>query len=719
LEQEETLLHYRILDRLGEGGMGVVYRAEDTRMGRTVALKVLREDLAADEEWKRRFEREVRVASSFNHPGIATLYDFQADGETSFYTMEFVEGCNLRESLKKKGVFPVPQLIHCAVQMAEALAEAHRKGVIHRDLKPENIMESTSGYYKILDFGLARLSSTGFTATGSGSRVETLPQDTTQAGKIVGTVSYMSPEQAQGTTVDARSDVFSFGSLLYELITGETPFKRHNAIATFHAIVHEQPKPVNELRPEVPQELEWIIARCLAKAPGERYQTAAEVAGDLRAFQSGSDSGTRWASAVRGYPGANVVRSWRTWGSSSRRWTTATWAAAIVVLGVVAGGLWLFPPAGKGIGVEPQRPAGPTPPPAAISSVVPAASQRSIAVSSFVDNTRDPQVAWLAQGIPEMITTELAGAGDLTVISTQRLNDLLSMAGREGKGAVDGATATELARWAGAGIVVSGSIYKTRDRYRINTQAYDTATGQVLTASRVEGTDVFALVDQLTAELMNGLQVEGPRMVEAEVVPTSSEDAFRFYTDGMNMYKDLRFDEGVEAFRRSVDADPTFVLAQMRLGMSLFQQGNHEGGIEWITRASADPDKLPERERMLVKIIRGFYEEQDPGAVAEDLEAFTMEFPEDQEGNFWVAQARADVEGDRPGAIRVLHGVLRQEPDHLPAMASLARHMAALGSAEEAVRILEDYRMRHPRAAKPIARIIETFEAGAEPDLRD
>ncbi|HXI03527.1 MAG TPA: serine/threonine-protein kinase, partial [Candidatus Saccharimonadales bacterium] len=345
VDDGRKLLHYRILDRLGEGGMGVVYRAEDTRMGRMVALKLLRPDLAGDDEWNRRFEREVRAASSFSHPGIATIYDFQHEGGSAFYTMELVEGRNLREVLKKEGPLPAPALVECALQIAAALAEAHRKGVVHRDLKPENVMESASGFYKILDFGLARCVPGDLLAPGTGSSLETVPRDTTQAGRIVGTVSYMSPEQAQGAAVDARSDIFAFGSLVYELATGEPPFRRANAIATFHAIVHEDPPPLGAALPGVPGELERILARCLAKDPARRYQKASDLADDLRALRGSGASGAGRISAVSGYPGANVARSMKIWGTSSRRWATVTWVLLALVAGLVAGRLWLFPAA--------------------------------------------------------------------------------------------------------------------------------------------------------------------------------------------------------------------------------------------------------------------------------------------------------------------------------------------------------------------------------------
>jgi TolB-like protein/predicted Ser/Thr protein kinase len=751
VDETKTLLHYRIFERLGEGGMGVVYRAEDTRMGRTVALKVLRRELVADEEWNRRFEREVRVASSFSHPGIATIYDFQQDGDTWFYTMEYVEGHNLRELLKKSGPPPVPQLIRCALQVAEALAQAHRKGVVHRDLKPENVMESDSGYFKILDFGLARYADAGMAAPGSGSALETRPQETTQAGRIVGTVSYMSPEQAQGLPVDARSDIFSFGSLFYEMAAGPAPFTRANAIATFHAIVHEEVRPLREVRPDAPPELEWIIGRCLAKEPRDRYQEASELAEDLRALQSASESGGRGTSAIRGYPGANVARSLKIWGTSTHRWAVATWGSMLVILALIAGRLLLFPAA----------PAAPRPLPeptaagAASGAGTPAeeaasTSRRTIAVSPFVNSTGDAKDGWLVQGIPQMITTSLAGTGRLSVVSTQRLNDLMSMAGRDGAAGVDGATATELARWAGAGIVISGSIYRTGGDYRIDSQAYDTATGEVLAASRTQGADVFGLVDRITEELTRGLPGEregaevagggppaaslegrsgpasaaGGAPASAAATPATaaasaasrpvSPDAYRLYMDGISHYKDLRFEEGIHSFEQALAIEPGFAPAQMRLGMSLVLEGDAGSGVQWIERASGNGAGLPEKDRLIAHIVDAGYTARDAKAAEEEVEAYAIAFPKDQEAQLWLAQSRVDVQGDHVGAVRVLSRIVREEPDNLPAVALLGRSMAEMGSVEEAIGILEDYRQRFPRAAEKFERMIRELRARAQ-----
>jgi class 3 adenylate cyclase/predicted Ser/Thr protein kinase len=266
--------HYRILSKLGEGGMGEVYKAQDLRLNRTVALKILPSS-RQDEEVKRRFVREAKVLSSLNHPNIATIYDIGEYDGASFISMEYIDGRTLKAVLDSESLSP-SQALDFAIPVADALTSAHEKNIIHRDIKPSNIMASDIGYIKVLDFGLATLASASETDT------ETTASIVTQAGMTCGTVGYMSPEQAMGVKVDQRSDIFSFGVVLYELITGMRPFTGANAMAVLHAVIFEYPLPISRHRPEVPAELERIVNKALQKKANERYQSFKEALVDLR-----------------------------------------------------------------------------------------------------------------------------------------------------------------------------------------------------------------------------------------------------------------------------------------------------------------------------------------------------------------------------------------------------------------------------------------------------
>ena len=272
----ETLGHYRIEAKLGEGGMGLVYRAFDTHLDRPVAIKILRADATTSPERKRRFVQEAKAASALNHPNIIHIYDISLSGDTDFIAMEFVAGKTLQQLIGKNGL-PLRDTLKYSIQIADALARAHSAGIVHRDLKPANIIIAEDGRVKLLDFGLAKLTekSVDSEAATATMTAEEAPQ--TEEGSIVGTVAYMSPEQVEGRKVDARSDIFSFGSVLYEMVTGRRPFEGATRISTLSAILHEEPQPLGDLAPDLPAELEKIISRCLRKDLERRAQHAGDI----------------------------------------------------------------------------------------------------------------------------------------------------------------------------------------------------------------------------------------------------------------------------------------------------------------------------------------------------------------------------------------------------------------------------------------------------------
>jgi eukaryotic-like serine/threonine-protein kinase len=268
---------YEVVSPLGSGGMGEVYRARDARLGREVAIKVLPAEVSEDAGRMRRFEKEARAASALNHPNIVTVHEIGREGSTDFLVMELVPGRTLRDLLLA-GPLPVKKMLAIAAQIADGLSRAHEAGIVHRDLKPENVMVAKDGLVKILDFGLAKRTGPG-PGSDEGSH---LPTETgTSPGMIVGTVGYMSPEQAAGNAVDFRSDQFSFGSILYEMATGKRAFLKSTGIDTLSAILHEEPTPVGEINPEAPAPMRWIVERCLAKEPDDRYGTTRDLARDL------------------------------------------------------------------------------------------------------------------------------------------------------------------------------------------------------------------------------------------------------------------------------------------------------------------------------------------------------------------------------------------------------------------------------------------------------
>ena len=285
-----TLLHYQIVEKLGEGGMGVVYKARDTHLDRFVALKVLPHDRVANEERKRRFIQEAKAASALNHPNIVTIYDIATDRDVTFIAMEFIPGKALSDAIPRQGL-PLPQVLNYAAQIADGLAKAHQAGIIHRDLKPGNIMIGDDGRVRILDFGLAKLTDPVIGSEDATHTMANEPAPKTDEGIVLGTVAYMSPEQAEGRKVDTRTDIFSFGVVLYEMITGRKPFTGQTRLATMSAILKEPPKPLSDAAPGVPPDLERLVDRCLRKDPDRRWQNMPDVRISLLEMHEDSASG--------------------------------------------------------------------------------------------------------------------------------------------------------------------------------------------------------------------------------------------------------------------------------------------------------------------------------------------------------------------------------------------------------------------------------------------
>lgn len=566
------LLHYRIGAELGTGGMGRVYAAEDTKLGRRVAVKVLPPDMAADRERLERFRREARIVAALNHPNIVTLFSVEEAGGVRFLTMELVEGETLGESIPPDGL-EQESIVDFAGQLADALAAAHERGVVHRDLKPANVMAAADGKLKILDFGLAKLRA----PESDERRDSTL----TMEGKVLGTVPYMAPEQVLGETVDPRTDLFSLGVILYEMATGRRPFRGGSNAELISSILRDAPEPITGLRSDLDPALERVAMRLLEKEPQRRFQTAIEVRDELRRLQAGSQAQTEAvpaaAAAARRTPG--------------RRGAAVASGAVFVALLSIGWGWRTY--------VDSARPAARTEPSRAAGRSADGALDRtSLAVLHFRNLTGDPELDWLSNGIADMLMMDLAQSPELDVLSSSRLHQVLKDLELLGQTAIRLELIQEVGARSGVETVVRGSYARAGDAFRIALTIETAADGTTLATKRVEGRgeeSLFPMIDELSAAVRNRFEVERPAASPAsvEAVTTSSLEAWRCYSEGMALYYESKRPEAVVLLEKAVEIDPDFALALADLGTMHANLAHAAEAASYMRRAFELADRLP------------------------------------------------------------------------------------------------------------------------------
>ncbi|HLE72099.1 MAG TPA: protein kinase, partial [Vicinamibacteria bacterium] len=525
LKAGDTLGPYEVVRLLGRGGIGEVYLARDPRLGREVALKVLAQELATDRNRIERFLQEARSVSALNHPNITVIYEIGGASGRDYIAFEHVEGRTLQAFLEEGGPLPIARLVDLALPLAEALDYAHGKGIVHRDLKPANIMISELGIPKILDFGLAKA-----TKEVSGSSDAPTVSKLTEEGVVLGTLAYMSPEQALGRSMDRRTDVFSFGTVLYEMATGTPAFAGGTATEVLNAVINKEPPPLKQVRPELPEELSRVIEKAHRKDPAERYQTMSDLVADLRHMKKQS--------------GATIpVPATKPLGSGRARWLTVGAAVALLAVAAV-----LY---------------------RAISPRALPPRSDSLAVLYF-ENLSDPADSdRLARMLGSLLTTELSRTEGLRVVSSQRLFDIAKGLGQDEEGMVSRSVATEVARRAEVGTMVLGQLTRVGERLVATAELVDMRDGRILDSPKAECRgveEIFSLAEALGQQVRRALdRAEGASAGDLASELTSSVDAYRAYVRGEAYYNRSRFEEAIQAFREATRLDPNFALAHYRL----------------------------------------------------------------------------------------------------------------------------------------------------------
>ena len=573
-----TISHYRILAQLGEGGMGVVYRAQDLVLERLVALKVLRPETVGDESRRQRFLQEARSAAALNHPSIATIFEANEVDSTLFIAMEFIEGESLRQRLAR-GPLPLADAVRMATEVARGLAHAHAQRVVHRDLKPENIMLGPQGQAKILDFGLAKILREPAAGT-EGASVATMTMALTFHGQVMGTPAYMSPEQARGQTLDFRSDQFSFGAMLREMLTGIMTFQGPSPADTVSAVLSAQPPPPSQIDVRLPPQLDRIVDRCLQKDPAARYADTTDLARDLEALEP------RTAAA-----GRVAVR--RVQRAVPRR--LAFGAAALAVVAAV---LLVWRPWSTG---------GRSRPPAGAAVADAAASRPNwILVADFEGTGVD---ADLRTATRELVTASLAQSNFVTPIGRAQVLRGLRLANRPDTTRVRGELARELAYRAAARTYVEGRIDKVLTGYSLVLAVNDAETGNaVVTVNQVaEGdAEVIGTLDRLVRKLREKLGEKSSAVRSTGrglAIITPSFEAYRDYARALELQRHREYAASNQVLHAAVGRDSAFASAWKAIGANYNNMGYLDSAQTAFDTALRYPDRLTENERLGLQIF--------------------------------------------------------------------------------------------------------------------
>ena len=673
--ENDILGVYQLKQLLGRGGMGSVYLAHDPRLSRDVALKVLSPELARQREFRERFLSEARSCSALNHPNITTIHEIgEADG-LHYIAFEFVDGETLERVLEREGRLTPERVLELAVPLAGALAYAHERGILHRDLKPANLVLSHLGIPKILDFGLAK------TIAGPVEPETETMLRLTQAGMIVGTMAYMAPEQALGQHVDARSDVFSFGCLLYEMLAGKSPFSGMTATQLLDRLLHDEPTPLDGIKGDVSAELARVVARCLRKDPNERYQSMGELEAAL-----GPE--LRYDARSKSHATAPIL------------WKKQRWLAAVGIL--VATALFFLVPGG----VSPPE-------------------TDAVAVMYF-DNLSDPEDGeQLGRMLTHLLTSELSSFEELHVVSRQRIHDVAAGLRRQGRQAsqpidVDRSVATSVAEAAGVRTMVVGQLVSAGGRMVATTELVDVASRRSLASQRASGSsaeDIFVLADSLGEQVRAQLGEVAHERVWDATEPTSIE-AYRQYVEGELYLHASELHDAVESFSQAVRVDPSFALAHHRLSMTARWLSDGPLAHQAARRASALIEQAPAHLRGIIK-ANALYQD---GAFAQAiplLESVLARDAEQKEALYILSQIYVHSlrDGDADLAIEHMERLLALDPSFHQVYDRLALSYAFRGEPESARERMAEWESTHPDKVMGLRSILATLEGQPEEAL--